>query len=83
MDTAAPLALFPFDHVMLLLEHFSKQGPEQGVCVSVTTHHRLDPPQTRSQKKLWCFPELRIWPYILNVPLPPSRASSGKMLSSV
>ena len=52
MGTAVPLALFPFDHVVLLLEHFSKQGPEQGVCAPVTTHHRLDPPQIKSQEKL-------------------------------
>jgi len=83
MGTAVPLAVFPFAHVVLLLEHFSKQGPERGVHVPVTMCHRIDPPQIKSQKKLWCFPELRIWPYILNVPLPPSSVSSGKMPSSV
>lgn len=78
MGTATPLALSPFHHFVLLLEHFSAQGSEQGVCASVTRHHRLDSPQTKSQKNLWCFPELRIWPYILNVPLAPSRTASGK-----
>lgn len=51
MGTAVPLALFPFDHFVLLLEHFSAQGSEQGVCASVTRHHRLDSPQTKSQKQ--------------------------------
>lgn len=66
MGTAVPLALVPFDRVVLLLEHFSKQGPERGVRAPVTMHHRLDPPQMKSKKKLWRFPELRIWPDTLN-----------------
>lgn len=53
MGTVVPLTLFPFDHVVLLLEHFSKQGPEQGVCASVNMYHTLDPPQIKVKKKLW------------------------------
>lgn len=44
----------------------------------VITYQRLDPPQTESQKSHSAFPE----PYILSLPLPPSRAPSGMMLSS-
>lgn len=33
MGTTVPLALLPSDRVLLLLEHFSKQDPEQGVCL--------------------------------------------------
>lgn len=52
MGTAVPLALFPFDHVVLLVEHFSKQAPEQGaVSAFVTMHHRQDPPQLKKKEK--------------------------------
>lgn len=69
----APLFPWLCFHVVLLLEHFSKQDPEQGVCLCDHAP-RLNPPQIKSQKKLWCFPELRICPYSINVTLPPSRA---------
>lgn len=65
--------LFPSDRAVLLLERFSKQDPEQGVCLC-DHGPRLNPPQITSQKKLWCFPELRIWPYSIHVTVPPSRA---------
>lgn len=76
MGTAAPLALFPFDHVVFLSERFSKQGPCDHIPRARSSADRM------SKKSHGAFPELRVWPYILSVPLPPSRAPSGMMLSS-
>lgn len=52
---------------------FQWTGPGQGICLCDHAP-RLNPPQIKSQKKLWCFPELRICPSSINVALPPSRA---------
>lgn len=71
----APLLPWLCFHLITLCCHWSISVNRTQSRASASCDHapRLNPPQIRSQKKLWCFTELRICPYSINVTLAPSR----------